>query len=144
MLKPTLVWMCHIFNIPLYHKLKNTDMETTTIITPYKTDEQVIKDYKLITNSQTAVEDLMKKFLETDKLIKQQDKRAWKQVIDQREQFTKAYIASSIVSGIQLSPLQYLCEFFKNKDEDDDVLSLSFMLPYEFRVLFAKHFMYKK
>ena len=27
MLKPTLVWMFHIFNIPLYPKLKNTDME---------------------------------------------------------------------------------------------------------------------
>ena len=32
----------------------------------------------------------------------------------------------------------------KNKDEDDDVISLSFLLPYEFRVLFVKHFMYKK
>lgn len=119
-------------------------MKNTTVITPYKTDEEIIKDYKLITNSQTAVDDLMKKFLQTEKLIKALDNRAWKQVIDQREQFTKAYIASSIVSGIELSPLQYLCEFFKNKDEDDDVLSLSFMLPYEFRVLFAKHFIYKK
>ena len=119
-------------------------MKTTTIITPYQTDEQVIKKYNLTTNSQTDVDDWMKKFLETEKLIQQVDKKAWKQVIVQREEFTKAYIASSIVSGIELSPLQYLCEFFKNKDEDDDVLSLSFMLPYEFRVLFAKHFMYKK
>ena len=119
-------------------------MTPYTITTKYKTDEQVIKDYKLITNSQTDVDDLMKKFLETDKLIKQKDNKAWKQVMDKRDQFTKAYINSSILSGIKLSQLQYLVEFFKNKDEDDDVISLSFLLPYEFRVLFVKHFMYKK